>query len=122
MGILDTLSPRAIVASALVLSSFVYDVAARPSPEPKADWVRKGPARKKMSNHIKRAIEGRSHSRRAEDAPCADVLAKTITAPKPNVWGQLTGEEISSVVEYLFGRPELNLTITDDAGPWDNTM
>ena len=122
MGILNTLSPRAIVASALVLSSLAYDVVARPSPEPKADWVRKGPARRKMSNHIKRAMEGKSHTPRAEEAACADVLAKTVTAPKPNIWGQLTGEEISSVVEWLFGQDEFNLTITDDAGSWDNTM
>lgn len=122
MGLLDTLSPRAIMASALVLSSLAYDVVARPSPEPKADCVRKGPARKKMSNHIKRAIEGQSHTRRAEEVPCADVLAKSIIAPKPNVWGPLTGEEISSVIEWLFAQEEFNLTVTEKAGPWDNTM
>lgn len=122
MGFLDALSPRAIVASVLVLSSLAYDVAARPSPEPKADWVRKGPARKKMSNHIKRAIEGQSDTRRTEEVPCADVLAKPITAPKPNIWGQLTGEEISSVVDWLFAQEQFNLTVTEEAGPWDNTM
>ncbi|EGO55253.1 hypothetical protein NEUTE1DRAFT_85409 [Neurospora tetrasperma FGSC 2508] len=122
MGFLNALSPRAIVASVLVLSSLAYDVAARPSPEPKADWVRKGPARKKMSNHIKRAIEGQSHTRRTEEVPCADVLAKPITAPKPNIWGQLTGEEISSVVDWLFAQEQFNLTVTEEAGPWDNTI
>ncbi|KAK0625529.1 copper amine oxidase [Bombardia bombarda] len=117
MGLLNSISPRAIVASALLLSSLAHDVLARPSPEPK---LRKGgPGKKKMAHNIKRAIEG---ERRAVETSCAETLLTTTTAPKPNPWAQLKDFETASVVEWLFAQEDLNLTISEDAGAWDNTI
>lgn len=119
MGLLDRISPRALLTSALLLSSATQDVFARPSPEPKIPMRHKGAAKKKMANHIKRAMEGK----RAQPVEtCAETLATSITAPKANIWGALTDVETAGVVEWLFAQEDLNLTISDDAGAWDNSM
>lgn len=119
MGLLDRISPRALLTSALLLSSATQDVFARPSPEPKIPMRHKGPARKKMANHIKRAMEG-NRPRTVET--CAETIAADITAPKANIWGALTSVETAGVVEWLFAQDDLNLTISDDVGAWDNSM
>jgi len=72
-----------------------------------------------MANHIKRAMEGK---RAKPVETCAETIATEITAPKANIWGALAGVEIAGVVEWLFAQEELNLTISDDAGAWDNSM
>ncbi|KAK4208151.1 copper amine oxidase [Rhypophila decipiens] len=117
MGILDCLSPRALVTSLLLLSTVTEDVFARPTVEPKLPWAYKGPSRKKMSNHIRRAM-----GKKANNETCAKTLAKDITAPKANIWGALSDVETAGVVEWLFAQPELNLTTSDDAGEWDNVI
>ncbi|KAK3384889.1 copper amine oxidase [Podospora didyma] len=120
MGLLDCINPRAIVTSALLLTSLAQDVLARPSPEPKLPWGRHGAGKKKMADHIKRAMAG---ERRANnESACAYTLTTTITAPKPNIWGPLTDVETASVVEWLFAQDDLNLTTTEDATAWDNTI
>lgn len=53
---------------------------------------------------------------------CVDSNATVIKAPKHNVWEGLTDEETASVVKWLFQQPTLNLTVTEGAGEWDNTM
>lgn len=53
---------------------------------------------------------------------CVVKDALDIEAPKENIWGGLTEPEAVSVVHWLFAQPDLNLTITDDAGSWDNTL
>lgn len=118
MGVLGCLSPRALVTSLLFLSTLTEDVFARPTVEPKIPWAYKGPSRKKMSNHIKRAMGGK----KVNNETCAKTLAKDITAPKANIWGPLTDIETAGVVEWLFAQPELNLTLSDEAGEWDNVM
>jgi primary-amine oxidase len=116
-------SPKALFTSALVLATLASHVLARPAPEPKASWVRKGSGRKKMANNLKRAAEG-SMRRQTSNATesCAETLATTITAPKTNLWAELSDVEAVSVVEWLFAQSELNLTTSDEAGPWDNTV
>ena len=120
MSFLHHGSPWAIATLALALSSLARDVLARPSPEPKVGWLRNGPGKKKMADHIKRAIEGQR--RTAELPSCADSLTTTITAPKANPWGALTDTETAAVVEWLFAQEDLNLTTTENAGSWDNTV
>jgi primary-amine oxidase len=57
-----------------------------------------------------------------ETASCTETAATAIKAPKPNIWGPLTNDEAASVVAWLFAQEDLNLTISEDAGSWDNTM
>lgn len=72
-----------------------------------------------MANHIKRAMEGK---RAKTLETCAKTLATEITAPKANIWGALNDVETAGVVEWLFAQEELNLTLSEDAGAWDNSM
>jgi len=126
MGFFDSVSPRAIATSALLLSSLAQGTFARPSPEPKSDWVRKGPGgsgvyfKKKIHDTIKRAIDG--GRRAAELTNCAETTTTTITAPKPNPWAPLSNEETAAVVEWLFAQGDLNLTVSENATAWDNSM
>lgn len=41
---------------------------------------------------------------------CNASTTRKIKAPKPNTWGQLTGEETEQVLELLFSDKDLNLT------------
>lgn len=103
------------VASLLLLGCLTGDVLARPKPDP-ADMLRRTRGRKGLM----RSLEGRGHPK---DPPaCADTPAKKIKAPKHNLWHGLSGDETAAVVQWLFHQPELNLTTTEDAGEWDNTM
>lgn len=53
---------------------------------------------------------------------CEIKNATDIQAPKLNVWADLTEPEVASVLKWLFGQPDLNLTVTEEAGSWDNTV
>lgn len=53
---------------------------------------------------------------------CAGTAAVEITAPKQNVWDQLDDVDAAGVVAWLFARPELNLTVSENATAWDNSM
>ena len=70
------------------------------------------------------SIHGRQTSWNTTTAlkQCQNNGAKLISAPHPNVWEGLTDSEAASVVSWLFNQTELNLTTTDDATAWDNTM
>ncbi|GAA5827592.1 hypothetical protein JCM11251_001748 [Rhodosporidiobolus azoricus] len=46
----------------------------------------------------------------------------TVHAPKKNVWKELSHDEAESVVQFLHKQPELNLTVGEEAGAWDNTI
>ncbi|KAK0724664.1 copper amine oxidase [Lasiosphaeris hirsuta] len=120
MGLLNCISPRAIATSALLLTTLAQDVFARPSPEPKAAWIRKGPAKKKLANTLKRAVEGQRRATELES--CAETLTTTTSAKKVNIWAPLTDVETAGVVEWLFAQEDLNLTTTEEATPWDNTI
>ncbi|KAH8686036.1 membrane copper amine oxidase [Tricladium varicosporioides] len=56
------------------------------------------------------------------DPACAAPGAQTITAPHANVWNSLTDIEAASVANYMFTQSSYNLTATEDAGEWDNTL
>ncbi|KAJ0417471.1 copper amine oxidase [Aspergillus carlsbadensis] len=53
---------------------------------------------------------------------CEDTPPQEIDAPKENVWYGLSDDETADVAKWLFGRPELNLTTSEIAGEWDNTI
>ncbi len=39
-----------------------------------------------------------------------------------NVWGELADRDAADVVGFLFAQPELNLTASENATEWDNTL
>lgn len=109
--------------SVLLLFCFTENVVSRPSPQPKASWVRQGRAKKTLLKSFKRwTNETTSPPTPIPTTACTDSNATTITAPKDNVWGGLTGIEAASVTKWLLGQSELNLTNSEDAGDWDNSM
>ncbi|KAG8156734.1 hypothetical protein KVR01_013339 [Diaporthe batatas] len=100
-------------------------VLARPSPEPKASWVRKGHGRKALSDvlkgkrdNLRRSVQSPSN----ETGSCAGSLAAPISAPKVNVWAELEDTDAAAVVAWLFNQPEFNLTTAENATEWDNTV
>ena len=99
------------------------DVLARPSPNPKSSWVRHKGGRGKR--HLTAALSKSAgiQSRDVnETVTCAEAAATTIKAPKTNIWGSLTNDEAASVVAWLFAQEDLNLTISDNATAWDNSV
>lgn len=53
---------------------------------------------------------------------CNANLNNTVSAPKVNVFRDLTPPEVAGVAGWLFSRTDLNLTTSDTAGEWDNTI
>jgi primary-amine oxidase len=86
---------------------------------PKAPWVEQY-ARTRGRKHFTSSVVKRNVTEDPED--CVIQSAQITQAPKTNIWGGLSGQEASSVVAWLFGQPELNLTESEKAGNWDNTM
>lgn len=107
----------------LLLVNFVLyanDVLSTPSPDPKAAWVRQSRARKAASRIGKRWSN--ETSTQPAVTSCSSANYTHVLAPKANVWGGLTDVEAASVTQWLFAQPEFNLTVSDEAGEWDNTM
>jgi primary-amine oxidase len=86
---------------------------------PKAPWVEQY-ARTRGRKAFTSSVSKRNVTE--DPADCVVQNAQTTDAPKKNIWGGLTGEEASGVVSWLFAQPELNLTASEKAGNWDNTM
>ncbi|KAI9729144.1 MAG: hypothetical protein M1834_007051 [Cirrosporium novae-zelandiae] len=97
----------------LFLSLNADIVSSRPSPDPKAAWIRKGRQRQGYINNQKREVN---------NTTCAADTAKAATAPKSNIWGGLTNYEAASVAKWLFAQEALNITASENATEWDNTM
>lgn len=92
------------------------------APSPKVPWARQ---MQKAAAHSRRMLNAAITKRQAtnETIESCDISpAQEIDAPKANVWGGLTQTEAVSIVEWLFGQPELNLTTTEEATAWDNTL
>jgi primary-amine oxidase len=112
----------------LLLAGFIFcagTTLSAPSPDPKSPWVRQGRARKAASQASKSKI-GKRFTNETSSEPalgsCPDSTYTKTSAPKTNVWGSLTDIEAVSVTRWLFDQPEFNLTVSEDAGEWDNTM
>lgn len=84
-------------------------------PQPKAAWVRGARARLAKSSKW-------NHKRYVNGSACIETSPPDFVAPKDNVWGGLTDVEAASVTKWLFGQRELNLTRSEDAGEWDNSV
>ncbi|KLU86645.1 hypothetical protein MAPG_05657 [Magnaporthiopsis poae ATCC 64411] len=63
-----------------------------------------------------------AHHEPRQEGTCGSSPPASIKAPKRNLWGQLNEKEVGSVVDWLFQQRGLNLTHTEDAGDWDNTI
>lgn len=109
----------------LLLAGFIFcadNALSAPSPDPKATWVRQGRARKAASkSKIGKRFTNETSSESALGS-CPDSTYTKTSAPKANVWGSLTDVEAVSVTRWLFDQPDFNLTVSDEAGEWDNTM
>lgn len=115
------------IALALATSTLLaHGAYARPSPEPKASWVRKGHGRKAISDVLKGKRDARLTAvlprNETVSSSCAGTAAVEITAPKQNVWDQLDDIDAAGVVAWLFEQPEFNLTVSENATAWDNTV
>lgn len=78
--------------------------------------------KKVARNALRQALDGRSYTNSSTVTACSTSQAVSITAPQDNVWAGLSDAEAVSVVAWLFGQESLNLTETEDAGEWDNTV
>lgn len=102
------------------------DIAARPSPGLEASWAWKGRGRKAISNVLKGKRDARLsnvlYQNQTTVPLCAGTGALEITAPKQNLWGQLEDFDAAGVVTWLFAQPEFNLTASENATAWDNSV
>ncbi|KAI8241344.1 hypothetical protein K4K57_000053 [Colletotrichum sp. SAR 10_99] len=88
---------------------------------PKAPWAQqraKGHGRKALAH----AMSKRQLSNSSEPADCVVHDPNDVDAPKENIWSGLTGPEAAGVTEWLFAQTELNLTQSENATSWDNTI
>ncbi|KAL4917168.1 copper amine oxidase [Aspergillus aurantiobrunneus] len=115
------------IASLLFIGNLAGDVFANKL-DPSADLVRQKSHGRKAQM---RSLYGRANQhtpdhriphRRQYVSPCEDTSPQQINAPKENVWYGLTDDETAAVARWLFARPELNLTASENAGEWDNTI
>ncbi|OWP01446.1 hypothetical protein B2J93_5729 [Marssonina coronariae] len=53
---------------------------------------------------------------------CAAPGAQAIEASHANFWIELSSQETASVAAWLFSQSQYNLTVTADAGEWDNSL
>ncbi|KAF2813058.1 membrane copper amine oxidase [Mytilinidion resinicola] len=102
------------VLSLLLLTFHTTLVASRPRPEPKSAWLRNSAKRKGFPGYSKREAPS--------GTDCVDTQLGKLAAPKPNVWAGLTNDETASVTAWLFAQTSLNLTQTENATEWDNTI
>ncbi|KFA62426.1 hypothetical protein S40285_06085 [Stachybotrys chlorohalonatus IBT 40285] len=102
---------KSLLAGALLVGLLVE---ARSSPRPNLHTSRSRKPRqqwdKRQSNDSDRACD-------------ATANALSTEAPHDNIWDGLTQDEVVGLLEWLY-QPEqgLNLTVTEDAGAWDNTI
>ncbi|KAL8392348.1 hypothetical protein RB595_002514 [Gaeumannomyces hyphopodioides] len=72
--------------------------------------------------HTRAGSGGHARHEPRQEGACAPSPPASIKAPKRNLWAQLSEQEVGSVVDWLFRQRGLNLTRTEDAGDWDNTI
>lgn len=97
------------ICSSLLLTS-CYAI-----PHPKAAWVRGARSRLAKNSHI-------VAKRYLNESTCAQIGPKAVQPAKDNIWAGLTDDEAAGVTQWLFHQQDLNLTLSDAAGEWDNTV
>lgn len=123
-------SPKAL-SSALVwaLLSSAELALARPEPQPnihsKTEWSHNR-GKKVARTVLRHALERRQTSVNetvVAASPGFDGSAPyAAKAPYDNIWGGLSDTEAASVIAWLFAQPSLNLTVSENATGWDNSM
>ncbi|OAG05511.1 membrane copper amine oxidase [Paraphaeosphaeria sporulosa] len=106
---------------ALFLSIVPVLVHGAPAPEAKANWVKSGRGHRVIPHDSRQAKRQYLNTTSPEAPGCGDA-APAVTAPIPNVWEGFTDEEAASVVYWLFEQSDLNLTTSEKAGEWDNSV
>lgn len=92
-----------------------------PTPEAKATWVKSGRGHRVIPHDSRQAKRQYTNSTFPGAPICGDAAA-SITAPIPNVWEGFTDQEAASVAYWLFEQSDLNLTTSEKAGEWDNSV
>jgi primary-amine oxidase len=107
--------------SVVLFSTVPALVHGAPTPEAKAAWVKSGRGHRVIPHDSRQAKRQYWNSTGPETPACGDA-APAITAPVPNVWEGFTDEEAASVAYWLFEQSDLNLTTSEEAGEWDNSV
>jgi primary-amine oxidase len=99
----------------LALSTALFALPGLAAPKPKAAWIRGARQRLAKSSkwNSKRSVNG---------SACVETASANFSSPKANIWSGLTDYEAASVTAWLFQQSELNLTRSEDAGAWDNSI
>ncbi|KAF7520045.1 hypothetical protein G7054_g12903 [Neopestalotiopsis clavispora] len=121
---LSTLSsPKALSALTLAFLSSAELAQARPDPKiySKTEWSHNR-GKKVARTAIRRALEKHSFNETIVSPGFNGVTPYETTAPYDNVWGGLADEEAASVIAWLFAQPSLNLTVSENATNWDNSI
>lgn len=111
MQLLGTMNGRlAFLLCGLLLSTFCSA-----SPHPKAAWVRAARSRLAKNSH-------NLGKRYLNETTCAQTGPVLAQPAKANIWAGLTDDEAAGVTSWLFHQKDLNLTLSSEAGEWDNTV
>jgi len=102
----------------VLVSAIPTLVVSAPAPAPKATWVKSGRGHRVAPHNSQQAKRQYFNS----TGPICGEEAVSITAPVPNIWEGFTDAEAASVVYWLFEQSDLNLTITENATEWDNSV
>ena len=101
-----------IVIALLLLTSLVD---ARP--RPKAAWMRGARSRLAKSSNVNRFTE-----RYANGSACHASAPEDFQAPHLNIWSGLTDKEAADITKWLFAQTDLNLTVSENATSWSNSI
>lgn len=107
---ISTLSPVSSLALLLSASQLVYAIP-RARPDPKL-WLKDHQFRPGTT----------PFKRQTATNACNANFDNTVTAPRPNVFRDLSPPEVAGVASWLFAQPDLNITASEEAGEWDNTV
>lgn len=102
-----------LVTVVLLLSRFaqVVNAAPRARPDPKL-WHK----------DYRHPVGPVGSKRQVATNECHANPNNAVTAPQINPFRDLSPPEVADVAEWLFSQPDLNLTASDAAGEWDNTI
>lgn len=86
-------------------------------PRPKAAWVRGARSRLAKSSNINKTVK-----RYVNGSACHEAAPEDFRAPHYNVWSGVTNKEAADVTKWLFAQKELNLTVSENATEWSNSI
>lgn len=86
---------------------------------PKTPGLRNLRGRLAQSTNLHHTLARRQDT---NDIGCAPASAINIQAPSVNIWNDLSEEETVDVTKWLFDQKDLNLTVSENATEWSNTV